>query len=475
MTTGTHADETGPAAGITSTNIEVFEDGNTPVGHSLARIGGGSGGSAFSWRSAAADSPGEINDGQFVFSKSTCSSRICDFVQSCGADRNATCAASQSTFFKYNDPPTSFAVDTDNDGTCMKTADAKTDTNPQWLSVDLGRVRLVGTVRFWSDSVSAADLEVLVSMDAAAEASALTPTTGAALPSVTGACVVRKAAEPGPVFEATCGAALKGQHVFIRRAAPAQQLTVCGVEVFDHECADTTDVSCPIGYEPSSCEACPGCVPCASGYYSDKEGSYSCTQCPGDPTPYSPAGSTSVFQCEGDAVLDGTSTLEVESVAFNQATDSWEIDVETSIAPRIQINGLSTIFMSQGGAASPANDGTFQAKNFPCRADATVAAGSDLSISLAESVCCLQDMRQGYLTTKIFREYTDGLDLVAANDKCNAADGSDMLKYADLEVVGEAGTEFVDTNGVGFGRAIRLEPTGADTAKIIIPDAELYK
>eukprot|EP00961_Rhodomonas_salina_P163208 2198149-Rhodomonas_salina.1 len=82
--------------------------------------------------------------------------------------------------------------------------------------------------------------------------------------------------------------------------------------------------------------------------------------------------------------------------------------------------------------------------------------------------------------TKIFRDYTDGLDLVAANDECDAAAGSDMLKNADIEVVG-AGTEFVDSAGVEFASAIRITPEGVDSdgevhsATITIPDAELYK
>eukprot|EP00961_Rhodomonas_salina_P220638 2982990-Rhodomonas_salina.1 len=150
-------------------------------------------------------------------------------------------------------------------------------------------------------------------------------------------------------------------------------------------------LECPIGYEPSSCEGerCPGCVPCRAGTYSDKVGPYACTPCPGHAlygeTPYSPEGSTSVFQCEGDAHLDGTSTLAVDLVSFNTAADAWEIEIEYEIAPRIQINGLATIFMSKGGAASPANDDTFQSKNFPCRADGSRAAGSDLSTKLEET------------------------------------------------------------------------------------------
>eukprot|EP00961_Rhodomonas_salina_P059417 798008-Rhodomonas_salina.1 len=97
-------------------------------------------------------------------------------------------------------------------------------------------------------------------------------------------------------------------------------------------------------------------------------------------------------------------------------------------------------------------------------------------------------MRQDYLMTKIFRDFTDGLDLVAANDKCDAEDGSEVLVNADLEVVGEAGTVFVDSDGNSFAHAITVElveaPTarraggyyeGVQYAKISIPDAELFR
>eukprot|EP00961_Rhodomonas_salina_P196007 2645941-Rhodomonas_salina.1 len=142
--------------------------------------------------------------------------------------------------------------------------------------------------------------------------------------------------------------------------------------------------------EPSSCESCRGCKPCAEGTYSDLIGDYQCTPCPPAPyalRPYSPAGSTSMFQCEGDMYLDGTSTLEVVDggVTFNTTSDSWEIVIEYSESPRIQINGLTTLFMSKGGDAAAANAGTFKSKNFPCRADTSKAAGSDVSASLAET------------------------------------------------------------------------------------------
>eukprot|EP00961_Rhodomonas_salina_P001481 20371-Rhodomonas_salina.1 len=101
-------------------------------------------------------------------------------------------------------------------------------------------------------------------------------------------------------------------------------------------------------------------------------------------------------------------------------------------------------------------------------------------------------MRQDYLMTKIFRDFTEAnrLDLVAANDVCDAADGSNLLVNADLTVVGE-GTIMVDTDGSSFTNPITVEPiemyndrrsytdiqyyTGKQRAKITIPDAELYK
>eukprot|EP00961_Rhodomonas_salina_P202217 2727395-Rhodomonas_salina.1 len=223
------------------------------------------------------------------------------------------------------------------------------------------------------------------------------------------------------------------------------------------------EVSCPMGSAPSDCteeaSLCRGCVPCPAGTYSDKEGPYECTVCPGHDlygeNPYSPPGSTSVFQCEGDAHLDGTSMFEVDSVTFNQEIGAWEIIVDFVIARRIQINGLSAIFVSKGGDDIAETDDTFQAKNFPCRADTSRGAGSDLSIGLSETVCCLQSMRQDYLMTEIFRDFSDGLDLVAANDVCDGdgtvnvdgkKTGSNMLANNNLEVVGE-GTIMVDTAG----------------------------
>eukprot|EP00961_Rhodomonas_salina_P072571 975099-Rhodomonas_salina.1 len=105
-------------------------------------------------------------------------------------------------------------------------------------------------------------------------------------------------------------------------------------------------------------------------------------------------------------------------------------------------------------------------------------------------------MRQDYLMTEIFRAYTDGLDLVAANDVCDSMWGSDELVNADLDEVGEEGTFFVDTDGMAFSNSITMETVpcssspsvtitgdrrshesyiGKQCAKITIPDAELFK
>jgi len=421
---------------------------------------------------------------------------LCDLVQSCGeiTAANEMCETKQSTFWQYRTEYFDYAVDQDPD-TCIKTADAKLDSNPQYVRVDLETLRLIGTVRFLSTG-AASNFSVVVSQSDAAFSSddPANPSQGAALPDVVEACTVKATATSG-VFEAECDAAVKGQFVFISRTSAGESLEVCDVEVFGHKCMAAETVSCPYGYEPSSCtedEAlCRGCVPCQAGTYSDKEGDYQCTPCPGEAAygerPYSPPGSTSVFQCEGDQHLDGTSTLAVERAEFNQTDDSWVIDIEYTVAPKIVINGLSTLYMSLGGEfVSQTNAGgssTWDASNFPCRADASRGAGSDVSASLSETVCCLQDLRADYLLTDVFRKYSDGLDLVAANDKCDAEDGSDMLKYADIPVVPEEGTIFVDQNGNGFGKSIRVvmrnstEMDGQTTyhASIIIPDAELFK
>lgn len=61
---GAFAATTGPAAGITSTDIGVEETASTPVGYSLQRTGSGETGSAFSWSQPAPASFGAINNGQ---------------------------------------------------------------------------------------------------------------------------------------------------------------------------------------------------------------------------------------------------------------------------------------------------------------------------------------------------------------------------------------------------------------------------
>jgi len=441
---------------------------------------------------------GNLDNGDGCSAICVAENLLCDLVRSCGSFANETCNAHQSTFSDWDGVPSALAVD-GSESTCAETADAQLDSNPQWVRVALGAERVVGTVRFWSDAGAASDLRVLVTAEDATvppaseapRAQGANPSVGATLPTLAEECAVASTATAG-VFEASCGApATKGAFVFILRAAPKQALRVCDVEAFQHSCLadDGKELECDLGLQPSSCEDCRGCVPCPAGFYSDKLGPYKCTPCPGSPQPYSPPGSTSVFQCQGDAVLDGTSTLEVEDVTFNQTIDSWQIDIEFQVAPRIEINGISTLFMSKGGAVLPANGGTFQSKNFPCRADKTRAAGSDLSTSLSETVCCLQNMRQDYLMTEIFRDYTDTLDLVAANDECDAAKGSDELVGADLDVVGEEGTAFVDADGNDLSTSITVELlpplievrrsdgtyAGSQRARITIPDAELYK
>eukprot|EP00961_Rhodomonas_salina_P014998 201521-Rhodomonas_salina.1 len=188
---------------------------------------------------------------------------LCDLVRACGSRvvANETCGAVQSTFFKYQDPPTSFAVDA-SASTCMKTADASSDPNAQWVRVDLGAERLVGTVRFASAG-TAADFTVLVAAEDAAEASALNPSAGAALPLVTEACAVTESASGVLEFEAACAPAVKGRFVFILRAAPRQILEVCDVEIFAHACMPGAELLCPLGYQPAPCtdaQFCPGCV-----------------------------------------------------------------------------------------------------------------------------------------------------------------------------------------------------------------------
>ena len=55
----------GPASGLFSTNIGVFEESNTPVGHSLQLIGSGTQYEDFSWMaSPMTNTRGDINTGQ---------------------------------------------------------------------------------------------------------------------------------------------------------------------------------------------------------------------------------------------------------------------------------------------------------------------------------------------------------------------------------------------------------------------------
>jgi len=187
-----------------------------------------------------------------------------------------------------------------------------------------------------------------------------------------------------------------------------------------------------------------------------------------------------MFQCQGVAVLRSTSTLRVLSAKFNQTTNAWDIMISFSLGHDIRLHGLAGLFVSKGGTTL--DDARFYGRNFPCRVEESRTVEQDLSTSIAETACCLADFRNEYITTQIFREYTDGLDLVAANDVCDAADGSNILVNANLEVIGTAGTIFVDTDGNGFAESIRVDLLGVDEADsdfsiamITIPDAELYK
>eukprot|EP00961_Rhodomonas_salina_P114941 1546600-Rhodomonas_salina.1 len=259
---------------------------------------------------------------------------------------NEACEARQSTFYKWNDPPASHAVDAER-STCSKTADASADPNPQWLRVDLEEERLVGAVRFAAVG-SPADFTVAIAASDAAwveDAAGIrvqNPSRGGALPAVTEPCAVEAAGDGQ--LQASCGAATKGRYVFIARASAGQSLEVCAVEVFAHVCLGPAEeeeeqvLSCGLGLQPSPCETCRGCAYCPAGTYSDKEGAYACTPCPsaGGLTVYSPPGSTSMMQCESDAFLDGTSTLSVRSVMFNQTSDSWEIVIQWTLGLRVQ-------------------------------------------------------------------------------------------------------------------------------------------
>lgn len=54
----------GPALGVSTTNIGVFEDSNTPVGHSIRLIGTGRSYGDFSWTTHGPATFGAINTGQ---------------------------------------------------------------------------------------------------------------------------------------------------------------------------------------------------------------------------------------------------------------------------------------------------------------------------------------------------------------------------------------------------------------------------
>eukprot|EP00961_Rhodomonas_salina_P005651 76669-Rhodomonas_salina.1 len=428
---------------------------------------------------------------------------LCDLSQACFASDQpgSNCNARQSTFHKFNDPPASYAVDSD-PSTCMKTAEAPLDPAPQWVRVDLGQERLIGMVRFFGESSSSsADFTVAVTeVDATLirdenQQVVQNPSLGGAIPPRHEACTVEKFGDR--MFEATCKPATKGRFVFISRAFAQEVLVVCDVSVFEYECLGAEEeMLCGIGYEPSGCASlsapsthpeCKFCVPCRPGYFKDFKGNFFCTQCPGVDTygrhPYSPEGSTSMFQCEGTQFLLSASTLEVTSAAFDQTVDSWKIEIAFTLASRVAMHGVSTLFMSKGGTASPSNDDTFRAQNFPCRVDHSVIQGEDRSVSLGETLCCLQSFRADYITTETFRKYSDELDLVAANDKCDGEDSSKMLERADHEIIGTGanGTHFVDSNGDRFSQAIRVHAVAqggfygtTKTAVITIPDSELF-
>ena len=63
---GSFTAASGPAAGMTSTNIGVSENGGTAVGQSLQLTGSGRQGSDFSWSGPAAQTPGSLNSGQTI-------------------------------------------------------------------------------------------------------------------------------------------------------------------------------------------------------------------------------------------------------------------------------------------------------------------------------------------------------------------------------------------------------------------------
>lgn len=64
FTVSTGLSNSGPAAGMTSTDIGVSEPGTTPIGQSLRLTGAGTSYSDFTWAAPAANSAGLVNDGQ---------------------------------------------------------------------------------------------------------------------------------------------------------------------------------------------------------------------------------------------------------------------------------------------------------------------------------------------------------------------------------------------------------------------------
>lgn len=62
---GTLVAANGPAAGMTSEDIGVYEDSSTPIGESLQLSGTGSSYGEFLWQMPAAETPGQLNNNQF--------------------------------------------------------------------------------------------------------------------------------------------------------------------------------------------------------------------------------------------------------------------------------------------------------------------------------------------------------------------------------------------------------------------------
>ncbi len=61
---GTFTATDGPAIGVLSTDIGVFEPGTTPIGESLQLSGTGTGYTGFTWQDPAAETPGALNNSQ---------------------------------------------------------------------------------------------------------------------------------------------------------------------------------------------------------------------------------------------------------------------------------------------------------------------------------------------------------------------------------------------------------------------------